>query len=128
MSWASLSGRRMDSPTLANSKRVTANENSLVSGKTIAPTFEDHNANTATGLCLNFHRLPPATAARRKGRPKEGGSGGAQTWNFPPPFISPRGDQVSIRWSTEIGFNKSSNRKICGGLAMLNSGPRSLRW
>src|SRR5258706_12469853 len=50
MSWASLSGRRMDSPALANSKRVAANGDSLVSGKTIAPTFENRDGNTATGL------------------------------------------------------------------------------
>src|SRR5216683_6673588 len=64
------------------------------------------------GSSLNFHKLPPATSAGLKGRHREGGSGGAQTWNFPPPFISPRGNQESIRWITEIGYNKSSNRKV----------------
>src|SRR5260370_30080456 len=91
MSWASLSGRRMDSPTLANSKRVTANENSLVSGKTIAPNFEDHNANAATELCLNFHKLPPATSARRKGRPKEGGRVAPKPGIFLHPSYPPAG-------------------------------------
>ena len=72
-SWASSSGRRMDSPALANSKRVAANGDSLVSGKTIAPTFEHHDVTTATGLSLNFHKLSPATSARREGRDREGG-------------------------------------------------------
>jgi len=40
----------MDSPALANSMRVAANEDGLVSGKTIAPTFEHHDGNTATWL------------------------------------------------------------------------------
>jgi len=40
----------MDSPAVANSKRVAANGDSLVSGKTIAPTFEHRDGNTAIGL------------------------------------------------------------------------------